>query len=165
MLKALLIFSTVSVVSFAKLSVSVSYSIPHSAMKRVLDKFIVCQTREYMEYACAERPFEDANKDLVRIGCGPNLPDKDGKGCTLSFFDKTAKENGKFRFGMSKQIAFTSLKSGIASIEKKISEAATGPQHLNLGNPFSDQPEYINYVCERKSEKEEWNCYLDVSER
>lgn len=151
-----------SVPSFARISLSKEYSAPIAILKELETKLQKAQDRDaeskqYMAYYMI-----DGLKG-VSMGCGPNLPDKDGKGCLLNF---SLGSTSGASLSLSKKLQVKGKASEVEAALAKISPNST-QDHQHFGSLFEPADTFgSHYFCQPEGEdgKKSWGCYLFVNE-
>lgn len=156
---AIIVFSNLAL---AKVNISNQYYCPLDTLKLVETNVQKAFERdEEMQKYMAYYVIDNANS--ITLGCGPHLPDKDGKGCLLNFSIKLGAETS---INLAKKALIKGKPKEIEDGLKKV-DPNTTQDHQHFGSIFEPQDTYgSHYYCQPEGTegKKTWGCYLYVHE-
>jgi hypothetical protein len=158
----LLALLTVPGLAFGKVIMSREFAWPPERLRKLESSLQQAFERdEEMQKYLAYYKIDEANN--VSLGCGPQLPDKDGKGCVLNFVVAIDKNSS---IGMSKKLLVKGKAQLVEDTLKKV-DPNTTEEHQHFGSIFEIPDTYgSHYFCQPEGDagKKKWGCYLYVSE-
>ncbi len=160
MLKILLIsLFSFSVVAQAEVILSKEYAFPPTLLHLLEEDFQQASAREMKDYSAA---FVIDQKNSIVLWCPPQMPDVNGRGCSLNFVVKSE----SLKVTMKKGLVLSFTSSSVEEALKKIDPNLT-QEHQHFGSLFEAKDTFgSHYYCQPEGDegKKRWGCYLFVSE-